>query len=80
MADIVRRWGVNIDEDALIPPDQNSPRGDWRYPLVELSDELLRAVDSSWYVPPGDNELPRLGNLKSVAYSASARSKSTRSW
>lgn len=56
-AELVHRWGAHGNEHSMLEPDEWNPRGYWEYrPLVEFNDTLLRAVKSSWRVPPWEEE------------------------
>jgi hypothetical protein len=56
IAKLTARWGAYGNEAAMLGPDESNPEGHWEYaPLVYLNDELLRAVDSRWNVPPRDS-------------------------
>lgn len=56
-AELVVRWGAYGSEGALQAADASNPQGYWEYSqLVSFNDELLRAVDSRWNVPPGDSD------------------------
>lgn len=55
--EIIDRWGAyGGEQENMMPATQENPRGYWEYlPLVELNDELLTDLDSSWCVPPADD-------------------------
>lgn len=57
LAQMVREWGASPGSDAdLMPPDPVNPQGYWEHlPLVRFDDELLSAVDSTWFCPPASD-------------------------
>jgi len=76
VAELVQRWGAYGKEEALMQEDAWNERGYWEYgPLVDFNEALLRAVDSSWHVPPADSDRPRLAAL---AQDASYRDRALR--
>ncbi len=63
-AEIAHRWGAYVDRDFLREPNDGNPRGYWEHrPLVDLNDELLSMVHSSWKVPPTDQGRAHLAKL-----------------
>jgi hypothetical protein len=68
-AELLQRWGAYGKEEALIRRDIWNERGYWEYaPLVEFNEDLLRAVNSSWHIPPGDSGRPLLAALAQDAW------------
>jgi hypothetical protein len=68
-AEIAYQWGAYADTSLFIETNDGNPRGYWEHrALVELNDDLLAAVHSSWKVPPtaeGLKHLARLGKRSS---------------
>jgi hypothetical protein len=63
-AEIAHRWGAYVDTSLLIETNDGNPRGYWEHrPLVELNEDLLAMVHSSWKVPPTDEGQKRLAKL-----------------
>ena len=63
-AEIAYRWGAHVDTSLLIEPNDGNPGGYWEHrPLVELNNELLAMVHSSWKVPPSDEVQKHLARL-----------------
>jgi len=64
VAELVQRWGAYGREEALVQGDVWNERGYWEYgPLVDFNEALLRAVNSSWHIPPSDSDRPLLASL-----------------
>lgn len=63
-AELIHRWGAYGNLDSMLEADAYNPRGYWENAsLVHFNDKLFQAVESSWRLPPGENEQPRLEAL-----------------
>lgn len=54
VAELAHRWGAFAgDESQLLPANQWNESGYWEHrPLVDLNDQLLGSLETSWLVPP----------------------------
>ena len=63
-AEIAYRWGAYVDTSLLLEPNSGNPRGYWEHrSLVQLNDDLLATVHSSWKVPPTEEGQKLLARL-----------------
>jgi hypothetical protein len=65
LAELLTRWGLDAGPpDDLLSADRWNRRGYWEYmPLTRFNDALLRAINRTWSLPPGEEEDPAVAAL-----------------